>query len=83
MLGLNNFIEPCLLVYDVPTPSLDEVLSHLRRSLKPDAKEDLLVLRCREKRFERTRIINEAIENSVSQRSELFLDASKGLNRLP
>lgn len=71
---LDNLTEPCFLVYDVPTPSLEKALSHLRLSLKVDSKEDSLVLRCREKRLERVRTMNEVIKNCVSQRSETLIN---------
>ncbi|KAF8226105.1 hypothetical protein L208DRAFT_1425249 [Tricholoma matsutake] len=63
---LDNLTEPCFLVYDVPTPSLEKALSHLRLSLKVDSKEDSLVLRCREKRLERVRTMNEVIKNCTA-----------------
>jgi proteasome activator subunit 4 len=78
VLGLNNIAEPCFLVYDVPTPLLEEALLHLRLSLKVDAGQDSLVPRCREKRIERIQNINEVVEKIVSRRHfGLLLDTYK------
>lgn len=82
MIGLSALTEPCFLVFDVPTPSLDEALLKLRLSLNVDVKEDSLILRCREQRFKRMQNMNEVIENSVSRCIETLIDISNKFNRL-
>jgi proteasome activator subunit 4 len=66
VIGFNTLTEPCFLVFDAPTPSLNEAITKLRLSLNVDAKEDPLILQCREQRVKRFQNMNEVIENSVS-----------------
>jgi hypothetical protein len=63
--GLNSFVEPCFLVYDVPTPALDKSLASLKDCLPFNTKETFITHRCREKRIERIQLINEAVKRTV------------------
>lgn len=65
-LGLNSFVEPCNLVYDVPNPAMDEALVNLKKILVFGTSDNGLTDRCRNQRIERVRLNDEAIEEIVS-----------------
>lgn len=65
-LGLANFLEPCYLVYDVPTPLLDKAVAQLKSSLPIGSHDSSLVVRCRNKRIERIQNMNNVIQETVS-----------------
>lgn len=65
-IGLNSFVEPNFLVYDVPTPLLEDAVKILKAALHVHDKDDDIGHRCRRARIERTRLMNEAIKHTVS-----------------
>jgi len=65
--GLNNFIEPNNILYDVPMPSVDEAVGELKPLLRVGPKEAVIVHRAREKRVDRTEAVNEAAELAVRE----------------
>ncbi|RDB28522.1 Proteasome activator complex subunit 4 [Hypsizygus marmoreus] len=64
---LSSFLEPCFLVYDVPTALLDEAVSQLKSiiHINNEAKESSVVVRCRNKRIERIQGMNEATQTNI------------------
>ncbi|KAM6497955.1 hypothetical protein JOM56_005903 [Amanita muscaria] len=60
--ALAGFIEPCFLIYDVPTPFVDKASKALRDAVAKDAEEGQLTMtKCRENRVRRVQRYNEAI----------------------
>ncbi|KAH9982676.1 hypothetical protein BGW80DRAFT_1433981 [Lactifluus volemus] len=57
--GLNSFVEPNFLVYEVQYPRLVKSLANFRSMLSFGVEEDLLVTRCREGRMSRIRLSEE------------------------
>lgn len=66
--GLNNFVEPCNIVFNIPTPGIDRAIDKLKSSLRivVSPKEDNVTTRAREMRIKRVRISDEAMEIAVS-----------------
>lgn len=57
--GLNSFIEPCYAIYDIRTPDLDHAAAELKKTIAiPE--ETQVVVRCRQKREERIKLMNAA-----------------------
>jgi proteasome activator subunit 4 len=63
---LNNFAEPCFLVFDIENPSVTKALEKLKSCLQITQAEEDIVSRCRKKRIERISVINEAINSTTS-----------------
>ncbi|KAF8640852.1 hypothetical protein AX17_000500 [Amanita inopinata Kibby_2008] len=67
---LAGFVEPCYLIYDIPTPSTNRSLSNLRATLslvdKEFAQMQLLADKCLKNRIRRVQLYNEAI-TTISQ----------------
>ena len=64
-IGLNSFVEPNFLVYEVHYPRLDKALAKFRSMLSFGVEEDFLVTRCREGRMSRIRLSEERVEEMV------------------
>ena len=57
--GLNSFIEPCYVIYDICSPDLDRAATELKKIIA--APEDTqIVVRCQQKRIERIKLMNSA-----------------------
>jgi len=57
--GLNSFIEPCYTIYDIDSPDLDRAAGELKETIAiPD--DIQVVVRCRQKRIERIKLMNSA-----------------------
>lgn len=67
-IGLRSLGEPCLLVYSIGSPSLEQATANLMALLpaSANASETDLVLRCRDNRIERVGIMDEALKLTVS-----------------
>ena len=65
--GLNNFVEPNNILYDVPMRSVDEAIRELKSLLRVGPKEAAIVHRAREKRIDRTGAVNAAAELAVRE----------------
>lgn len=64
--GLNSFIEPCYAIYDIHSPDLDRAATELKKMI--DISEDTqLVVRCRQKRVERVKLMNAANRELVRE----------------
>ncbi|EPQ60969.1 hypothetical protein GLOTRDRAFT_135553 [Gloeophyllum trabeum ATCC 11539] len=59
---LNSFVEPCFLIYRIENKALDRALRQLEGILPSHGQNDSLVSRCKDKRVERIRMANKAIE---------------------
>jgi hypothetical protein len=57
--GLNSFIEPCYAIYDIHTPDLDRAVAELKKMIAIQ-EETQVVVRCRQKREERIKLMNAA-----------------------
>jgi proteasome activator subunit 4 len=67
--GLNSFVEPNFLVYEVHYPLLDKALAKFQSMLSFGAEEKLLVMRCREGRMSRIRLSEEGVRETVCRYS--------------
>ena len=57
--GLNSFIEPCYAIYDIHSPDLDRAAAELNKIIAiPE--DTQVVVRCRQKRIERVKLMNSA-----------------------
>ena len=65
-IGLNNFVEPNNIVYNLEMPFVDHAVVQLRGLLKFDPKEHLVTRRAREKRIHRLGLLNDAVREAVS-----------------
>lgn len=65
--GLSSFVEPCFLVYDIPTPSLNGYVASLKAVLKCSGEESIITRKCRQKRVDRIKFTNDAIDHAVSR----------------
>lgn len=70
-IGLNNFVEPNNIVYNLEMPSVDQAVVQLQGLLRFDPKEHLITRRAREKRIHRLGLLNDAVREAVS--SKCFL----------
>jgi hypothetical protein len=70
--GLNSFVEPCYLVYDIQNPRLDVALADLKSLLQVRTMDVDLTDRCRQKRIERVRLMNDALELAVSVSQKVY-----------
>ncbi|KAI0001825.1 hypothetical protein BJV77DRAFT_16959 [Russula vinacea] len=64
--GINSFVEPNFLVYEVHYPCIDRALANFRANLPFSAEEELLVHRCREKRISRIQLCEEQVQETTS-----------------
>ena len=65
--GIDNFIEPSNIVYNIPTPDIDRAVEKLKSLIHVNVNpKENVKNRAREMRIKRTRIIDEAIETAVS-----------------
>ncbi|KAJ3973169.1 hypothetical protein EV361DRAFT_980091 [Lentinula raphanica] len=62
---LGSFIEPNNLVYDTPTPALEEVLKSLKARLEMGTEDECVTDKCRTNRIRRTQIQDEASEHTT------------------
>ncbi|KAF8807238.1 hypothetical protein BYT27DRAFT_7232792 [Phlegmacium glaucopus] len=60
----NNLVEPCNLIYDIPTPGIDRAIDKMKSllSVVVNPKEENIKIRAREMRIKRVRILDEAVE---------------------
>lgn len=57
--GLNSFIEPCYAIYDIHSSDLDRAAAELKKVIAiPE--DTQVVVRCRQKRVERIKLMNSA-----------------------
>lgn len=64
--GLNSFIEPCYTIYDIHSPDLDRAAAELKAKIT--ILEDVqVVVRCRQKRLDRTKLMNSANRELVRE----------------
>ncbi|GLB36425.1 putative protein with domain of unknown function (DUF3437) [Lyophyllum shimeji] len=70
---LSSFLEPCYLVYEIPTPRVDKVLGQLKADLDignhPD--DGSLVMKCRNKRIERVQKCSNAVQHTIAMALEI------------
>lgn len=69
--GINSFVEPNFLVYDVHYPPIDRTLANFRAKLQFSAENELLVQQCREKRISRIQLCDEQVREAVGVHSSL------------
>lgn len=69
--GINSFVEPNFLVYEVHYPCIDRALANFRANLPFSAEEELLVHRCREKRISRIQLCEEQVQETVGVHASL------------
>lgn len=63
--GINSFVEPNFLVYEVHYPCIDGRLANFRAKLPFNADEEELVHRCREGRMSRIQFCEEQVRETV------------------
>jgi proteasome activator subunit 4 len=63
--GINSFVEPNFLVYDVHYPCIDRALANFRAKLPFSAEEELVVHRCSERRISRIQLCEEQVRETV------------------
>jgi proteasome activator subunit 4 len=63
--GINSFVEPCHLVYDIQSSDLNWATEDLRSVLLVDTEDLSLVKRCRQKRIERIAAVDKSIDELV------------------
>jgi hypothetical protein len=63
--GINGFVEPNFLFYEVNYPLLDQALANFQATLSFNAEEKLLVARCRERRISRILLNEERLRETV------------------
>jgi len=64
--GLNSFIEPCYAIYDINSPDLDRAAAELKETI-PITEDTQVVVRCRQKRIERIKLMNAANRELVRE----------------
>ena len=69
--GINSFVEPNFLVYEVQYPPLDRTLDNFRAKLSFSAEKDLLVQQCRERRISRIQLCEEQVREAVGVHTSL------------
>jgi len=69
--GINSFIEPNFLVYEVHYPPLDKALTNFRAKLPFSAEKELLVQQCRERRIGRVQLCEEQVREAVGVHTPL------------
>jgi proteasome activator subunit 4 len=63
--GINSFVEPNFLVYEVHYPPIDRALANFRAKLPFGAEKELLVQQCRERRISRVQLCDEQVREAV------------------
>jgi hypothetical protein len=63
--GINSFVEPNFLVYEVHYPRIDRALANFRAKLPFSAEEESVVHRCRERRISRIQLCEEQVRETV------------------
>lgn len=63
--GINSFVEPNFLVYEVHYPPIDRALANFSAKLPFGAEKELLIQQCREKRISRIRLCDEQVREAV------------------
>lgn len=58
--GLNNYVEPCYLVYEIESPGVNEAVRNLRSCLPTVEGDSEMVERCRDQRLERVHLWHNA-----------------------
>jgi proteasome activator subunit 4 len=69
--GINSFVEPNFLVYEVHYPLLDRALATFRAELPFSAEEESVVHRCREGRISRIQLCEEQVRETVGMHVSL------------
>ncbi|TRM60121.1 hypothetical protein BD626DRAFT_571905 [Schizophyllum amplum] len=69
--ALNSFIEPCFLVYDVPTPAVDQAVNALKDILDNVPKDASLTIRCKENRMRRVNLQERTAERITNMVLEI------------
>lgn len=69
--GINSFVEPNFLVYEVHYPPLDRALANFGAKLPFGAEKELLVQQCREKRIGRVQLCEEQVREAVGVHTSL------------
>lgn len=63
--GINSFVEPNFLVYEVHYPPIDRALANFRAKLLFSAEKELLIKKCREGRISRIQLCEEQVKEAV------------------
>jgi hypothetical protein len=63
--GINSFVEPNFLVYEVDYPPIDRALANFRAKLPFSAEKALLVQQCKERRISRVQLCEEQVREAV------------------
>jgi hypothetical protein len=63
--GINSFVEPNFLVFEVHYPPIDRALTNFGAKLSFSAEKDLLVQKCREMRIGRVQLCEEQVREAV------------------
>lgn len=61
---MGGFLEACYLVYDINSSAI-KVASRNLSSILSTAQDSAMVMKCKDKRIERIRLMNEAIQRTV------------------
>ncbi|KAL1720654.1 hypothetical protein EV715DRAFT_249853, partial [Schizophyllum commune] len=69
--ALNSFVEPCYLVYDVPTPEVDEAVKDIKAILDNMPKDAALTIRCKENRMRRVDLQERSAERITNMVLEI------------
>ncbi|KAA1468544.1 hypothetical protein DENSPDRAFT_833875 [Dentipellis sp. KUC8613] len=64
--GLNSFVEPNTLVFEVEHPPLDVALSEFKKFLNLGAESEAIVAKCTQKRQERIQLSNDCVIETTS-----------------
>ena len=64
--GLNSFIEPCYSIYDINSPDLDRAAAELK-GIITIPEDNQVVVRCRQKRVDRIKLMNSANRELVRE----------------
>ena len=70
--GINSFVEPNFLVYEVHYPCIDGALAKFRAKLPFSVEEEELVHRCRERRISRIQFCEEQVRETVGVHASLW-----------
>ena len=66
--GVNSFVEPCYIGYDVTSTSVAHAVEALKATLPPDDTNDAVIRKCADARERRIRTMNEAADITVCQK---------------
>ncbi|KAF8624763.1 hypothetical protein AX15_005657 [Amanita polypyramis BW_CC] len=70
--ALAALVEPCYLVYDVPSTFVDNALTELRNAISEgDAIAHLITRKCSENRLRRVKLYNELMNNLIGEMVEI------------